>query len=77
MARKVLVVDDTRNVQVMLQEYLQSQFFEVLLAADGREALEQFHTENPDLILLDVMMPNMDGFQFLSRLRTESDIMSS
>ena len=74
MTRKILVVDDTRNVQVMLQEYLQSQSFEVLLAADGREALEAFHSQSPDLILLDVMMPNMDGFQFLSRLRAESDI---
>ncbi len=74
MTRKILVVDDTRNVQVMLQEYLQSQSFEVLLAADGREALEMFHYQAPDLILLDVMMPNMDGFQFLSRLRAESDV---
>ena len=74
MTRKILVVDDTRNVQVMLQEYLQSQSFEVLLASDGREALEMFHNQAPDLILLDVMMPNMDGFQFLSRLRAESDV---
>ncbi|MFZ3070303.1 MAG: response regulator transcription factor [Anaerolineaceae bacterium] len=74
MARSILVVDDTRNVQLMLQEYLQNQGFAVLLAFDGREALEVFHDQRPDLILLDVMMPNMDGFQFLSRLRSESEL---
>lgn len=74
MTRNILVVDDTRNVQAMLKEYLQSQGFEVLLAYDGREALEVFHDQKPDLILLDVMMPNMDGFQFLNKLRSESDL---
>ncbi|MGV8049494.1 MAG: response regulator transcription factor [Anaerolineaceae bacterium] len=74
MTRSILVVDDTRNVQAMLKEYLQSQGFEVLLAYDGREALAVFHDQKPDLILLDVMMPNMDGFQFLSKLRSESDL---
>lgn len=74
MTRKILVVDDTRNVQLMLQEYLQNQNFSVALAYDGREALEMTHAERPDLILLDVMMPNMDGFQFLNRLRAESEV---
>ncbi|MFZ3150296.1 MAG: response regulator transcription factor [Anaerolineaceae bacterium] len=74
MTRNILVVDDTRNVLAMLKEYLQNQGFEVLLAYDGREALEVLHDQKPDLILLDVMMPNMDGFQFLSKLRSESDL---
>lgn len=74
MPRTILAVDDTRNIQLLLQEYLQGQGFDVSTAYDGREALEVFHSERPDLILLDVMMPNMDGFQFLSRIRTESDI---
>jgi len=74
MARKVLVVDDTNNVQILLTDYLTGQGFEVVCACDGREALEMFHQENPDLILLDIMMPNMDGFQFLSCLRRESSI---
>ncbi len=74
MTRKILVVDDTRNVQLMLQEYLQNQNFSVALAYDGREALEMTHADRPDLILLDVMMPNMDGFQFLSRLRMELEV---
>ncbi len=74
MTRKILVVDDTRNVQVLLSDFLSSQDFEVLSASDGREALEAVHQSNPDLILLDIMMPNMDGYQFITHLRRESNI---
>jgi DNA-binding response OmpR family regulator len=74
MTRKILVVDDTRNVQVLLNDFLGTQDFEVLLASDGREALEVVHGEKPDLILLDIMMPNMDGYQFISQLRRASSI---
>jgi len=74
MSRKILVVDDTRNVQLMLQEYLENQGFEICLAYDGAEAMEIFHAGGIDLILLDIMMPNMDGYQFISKLRTESSL---
>ena len=74
MTRKILVVDDTRNVQVLLSDFLGSQDFEVVTAADGREALEVVHAENPDLILLDIMMPTMDGYQFIGQLRKLSSI---
>ena len=74
MGRKILVIDDTRNVQLMLQEYLQNQGFEICLAYDGVEAMEIFHAGGIDLILLDIMMPNMDGYQFISKLRTESSL---
>ena len=74
MSRHILVVDDTRNVQLMLQEYLENQGFEVYLAYDGVEAMEIFHTGGIDLILLDIMMPNMDGYQFISKLRSESNL---
>ncbi len=72
MARKVLVVDDTRNVQLMISDFLSNQDFEVLTASDGREALQTVHEAEPDLILLDIMMPNMDGYQFITQLRRES-----
>lgn len=74
MARKILVVDDTRNVQVLLSDFLSGQDFEVLEAYDGREALEVVRAQNPDLILLDIMMPNMDGYQFITQLRKTSGI---
>jgi len=72
MTRKILVVDDTKNVQVLLSDFLNSQDFEVLTASDGREALDAVHAANPDLVLLDIMMPNMDGYQFISHLRREA-----
>jgi len=73
MKRKILVVDDTRNVQVLLSDFLDGQDFEVLVASDGREAMDVFHQSNPDLILLDIMMPTMDGYQFISHLRRKSN----
>jgi len=72
MKRKILVIDDTRNVQLLLSDFLSGQDFEVVTASDGREALDAAHEANPDLILLDIMMPNMDGYQFISHLRRES-----
>lgn len=74
MTRTILVVDDTRNVQVLLADFLASHDFTVRTASDGREALELVHQVNPDLILLDIMMPNMDGYQFISQLRRESSL---
>jgi len=72
MARKILVVDDTRNVQLLISDFLSAQEYEVLTASDGSEALEVVHESAPDLVLLDIMMPNMDGYQFISQLRRES-----
>jgi DNA-binding response OmpR family regulator len=74
MMRKILVVDDTLNVQVMLRDFLSGQDFEVLEAYDGRQALEVLSEDSPDLVLLDIMMPNMDGYQFISQLRRSSAI---
>lgn len=74
MKRKILLVDDTRNVQMLLSDFLGGQDFEVITASDGREALERVHESEPDLVLLDIMMPNMDGYQFISHLRKESSI---
>jgi DNA-binding response OmpR family regulator len=74
MMRKILVVDDTQTVQVMLRDFLSGQDFEVLEAYDGRQALEVLSEDSPDLVLLDIMMPNMDGYQFISQLRRSSAI---
>lgn len=74
MPRKILVVDDTRNVQILLADFLSGQDFEVTTASDGREALAQLQSNPPDLILLDIMMPNMDGYQFITTLRRSSTL---
>ena len=69
MSRKILVVDDTRNVQLMLQDFLENQGFEIRLAYDGIEAGEIFHAGGIDLILLDIMMPHMDGYEVCRRIK--------
>jgi DNA-binding response OmpR family regulator len=74
MPRKIMVVDDTHNVQLLLKDFLQSQDYQVFTAIDGREALEVVEKVDPDLILLDIMMPRMDGYQFLTHLRKQSSI---
>ena len=74
MTRKVLVVDDKKNVQILLTDFLTAQGFEVFSALDGFEALDLIREHAPEIILLDIMMPNMDGYQLISKLRKESQI---
>ena len=69
MAKKVLVVDDESNIVDILRFNLQREGYEVLAAYDGQEGLEKARNEGPDLILLDVMLPLMDGFQVCEELR--------
>ena len=69
MAKKVLVVDDESNIVDILRFNLQREGYEVLAAYDGQEGLEKARSEGPDLILLDVMLPLMDGFQVCEELR--------
>jgi DNA-binding response OmpR family regulator len=67
----ILVVDDQSSVRQLLQEYLTEQGFRVITATDGQNALYTARHEAPDLILLDIMMPKMDGYQFLKQFRQE------
>jgi DNA-binding response OmpR family regulator len=61
-------------VQALLSDFLLSQDFEVQTASDGSEALEAVRLWRPDLVLLDIMMPNMDGYQFITHLRREASL---
>jgi DNA-binding response OmpR family regulator len=65
MAKTILVVDDTASLRRMVASYLSQEGFRVLTAADGQEALMLARQEQPDLILLDLMMPNMGGYDFI------------
>ena len=69
MAQHLLVVDDNEQITNLLRQYLQTQGYAVAVAGDGVEALERIADRLPDLILLDVMMPRMDGFEFMQGLR--------
>ncbi len=70
---KILVVDDDKNICELLRLYLEKEGYKASLAFDGKEGMEKFKTENPDLILLDVMMPNMDGWQVCREIRKTSE----
>ncbi len=71
MAEKILVVDDQSSVRQLLQDYLTEQGFKVVTATDGQNAIYTARHEEPDLILLDIMMPRMDGYDFLRQYRQE------
>ncbi|BEV35502.1 response regulator [Synechococcus sp. M16CYN] len=68
----VLVVDDEAAVRRVLVMRLQLSGYRVICAEDGEQALELFHSESPDLVVLDVMLPKLDGFAVCRRLRAES-----
>jgi two-component system, OmpR family, alkaline phosphatase synthesis response regulator PhoP len=74
MAPKILVADDEPNIIKLLRMYLREEGYEVSAARDGREALERFRADKPDLVLLDLMMPEMGGFEVCTEIRKESDI---
>ena len=74
MANHVLIVEDERNIAELLQLYLEKEGYTVTLAGDGGEGLEKFRAVNPDLVLLDVMMPVMDGWQLCRAIRAESKV---
>jgi two-component system alkaline phosphatase synthesis response regulator PhoP len=69
MPKKILAVDDERAIVRLVQINLERQGYQVVTAYDGKEALEKIATEKPDLVVLDVMMPYMDGFEVLQQLR--------
>lgn len=69
---KILVVDDDQNICELLRLYIEKEGFEVVIANDGRKALEMFEQENPDLIMLDIMLPELDGWQVCREIRKKS-----
>ncbi|HEY5881597.1 MAG TPA: response regulator transcription factor [Nakamurella sp.] len=71
--RRVLVVDDEPHIRTVLRGYLEADGFDVTEAADGEGALAALRDRQPDLVLLDVMLPGIDGLEVLRQLRTFSD----
>ena len=72
MAVSVLIVEDEKNIADLLQLYLEKEGYAVTIAADGGQGLDKFRSIKPDLVLLDVMMPVMDGWTVCKTIRAES-----
>jgi len=73
MAKNILVVDDEKRILSLLQAYLEQQGFLVTTATNGKEAIFIARHEKPDLIILDIMMPEMDGYEFMRQHRKERE----
>jgi DNA-binding response OmpR family regulator len=73
MTKTILVVDDQASVRTLVREYLVEQGFRVVTADNGQNALYTARQEKPDLILLDIMMPEMDGYEFIRAYRKEGE----
>jgi DNA-binding response OmpR family regulator len=73
MAISVLIVEDDKNIQELLQMYLEKEGYAVTVASDGGQGLAKFRAIQPDLVLLDVMMPVMDGWAVCKAIRAESE----
>jgi len=71
MSGKILIIEDDRFLSLVLKGRLEREGFEVYQAFDGNEALEALKKITPDIILLDLIMPNMSGFEFLESLRSD------
>jgi DNA-binding response OmpR family regulator len=74
MAHKILLVDDEANIRDLASLYLEKEGFSIVEAGDGQEALQKFTREAPSMVVLDVMMPGMDGFAVCRELRKEHDV---
>ena len=72
MARNILVVEDDNNISNLIKMYLDKEGFTVRIADDGGKAVDEFHAQEPDLVLLDVMLPVLDGWSVCARIRETS-----
>jgi DNA-binding response OmpR family regulator len=72
--RKIIIVDDDENICELLRLYLEKDGFSTITAFDGEAAVEKAKKENPDLVLLDIMLPKLDGWQVCREIRKESNV---
>ncbi len=72
--KKILIVDDEPNIVMTLEYTFKKNNFEVFIARDGLEALDILEKSSPDIIILDVMMPNVDGFETLKKIKLNSKL---
>jgi DNA-binding response OmpR family regulator len=68
---KLLIVDDDTNIQRLYKEELEEEGYNVVIAGTGKEALELFESENPDIVTLDILMPDIDGISLLRKMKEQ------
>ena len=73
MAAKILAVDDEKHIVRLVQINLQKEGYDVITASNGQEALDRIAADKPDLVIMDVMMPQMDGFEALKTLKSQPE----
>ena len=74
MTKKVLIVDDEQNIAISVEFLMRSEGFEVVVAHDGEEGLARIRAHRPDLVLLDVMMPKLNGFEVCAAVRADPSL---
>ena len=74
MEGKILIVDDEYKIRKIIKAYIEKEGFEAITAEDGKEALEYYKNKNPDLIILDLMLPELSGEEVCKKIRHDSDI---
>jgi DNA-binding response OmpR family regulator len=74
MVPSILIADDNQQITSILEEYAKKEGYETLIALDGLNALQQFQAKHPDIVLLDLMMPGMDGFSICREIRKTSNV---
>ena len=73
MDKKILIVDDEKNIVDIIAFNLKKEGYQIIKAADGEEGVQKAMEENPDLILLDIMMPKMDGYEACKKIREKKN----
>ncbi|HHY77915.1 MAG TPA: response regulator transcription factor [Clostridiales bacterium] len=74
MKYKILVVDDDQNIAELIRLYLEKEMFDVKIAYDGKKAMDIFYQWTPDLVILDIMIPHMDGYEVCKQIRKTGNI---
>ena len=73
MNKTILIIEDNRGIQISLMDELESEGYRVYVAGDGKEGFTLIHEKNPDLIILDIMLPGMDGYEVCKKIRSEGN----